>query len=237
MLKILTVVNKMPSHLFCHYPVTFYLLFLGKLFVMKRIATIWLLLLFTIVSMAHPWKPSHYVIVDTDGGLDDMKALCMLLASPDVRVMAITVSQGFHSEEEAYGSVRSMLDAFHHEGVPVVRSGGACALIAQSLDDETTPVTFIALGTLRTAALALTTVPQFRKKIKQIIWSNSGLPSTEGFNYRLAPEAAVTVLSDTIPMLVTGAGGENFYDEITSKSIADVNTRLCTESDRNPERE
>jgi inosine-uridine nucleoside N-ribohydrolase len=32
------------------------------------------------------------VIIDTDGGIDDIRAITMLLASPDVRVLAITVS-------------------------------------------------------------------------------------------------------------------------------------------------
>jgi len=33
-------------------------------------------------------------IIDTDAGIDDIRAIAMLLASPDVRVLAITVSPG-----------------------------------------------------------------------------------------------------------------------------------------------
>ena len=43
---------------------------------------------------AHPWKPKHYVIIDTDGGFDDYRAVNLLLASPDVRVLAIIASDG-----------------------------------------------------------------------------------------------------------------------------------------------
>ncbi len=207
----------------CHLIFTIF----GKTVSMKKISITSLFLLFTVFCMAHPWKPSHYVIVDTDGGIDDMKALCMLLASPDVRLLAVTVSDGILSEDAAYKNVREMLDAFHHEGVTVVRGGGACALIAQSLKNETTPVTFIALGSLRTAATAMNTIPEFRTKIKQIIWSNDGLPGTRGYNYRIAPEAAERIINDTISLLVTGSGGENFYDDNTAKAIAAINSRYA----------
>lgn len=48
-----------------------------------------------------------------------MRAISLLLASPDIRVMAITVSTGALSSEDAYIKVRSMLNACHHEGIEV----------------------------------------------------------------------------------------------------------------------
>jgi pyrimidine-specific ribonucleoside hydrolase len=68
---------------------------------MKRYLTIFLLSLLPFYLHSHPWKPSHYVIIDTDGGIDDMRAITMLLASPDVRVLGITVSGGALSSEHA----------------------------------------------------------------------------------------------------------------------------------------
>ena len=59
------------------------------------------------------------MIVDTDGGIDDIRAITMLLASPDVRVLAITVSPGVLSAENAYLKVRSLLNSYFHEGIPV----------------------------------------------------------------------------------------------------------------------
>ena len=54
---------------------------------------------------AHPWKPAHYVIIDTDGGIDDMRAISIMLASPDIRVMGIIASGGARSEERRVGKV------------------------------------------------------------------------------------------------------------------------------------
>ena len=148
-------------------------------------------MLIALISLsAHPWKPRHYVIIDTDGGIDDQKAICMLLASPDVRILAVTVSDGFHKSPEAYQIVRTMLDSLWHEGLPVATGTEAISLIEESLYGETSPVTFIALGSLKTAAEAMEGAPSFTKKVKQIIWSNEGLPGKDGFNYKAAPEAA-----------------------------------------------
>ncbi|HUW93684.1 MAG TPA: FmdE family protein [Bacteroidales bacterium] len=179
---------------------------------MKKGILILSLILSAIAVSAHPWKPRHYVIVDTDGGLDDQKAICMLLASPDVRVLAITVSKGFHEETIAYEKVRSMVNGLWHEGLPVASGDQSLTLIGKTLSGENTPVTFIAMGSLQTAAKAMESIPSFGEKVKQIIWSNDGLPGREGFNYITAPEAAEKVLASSMPVLVTGPGGSSFYD-------------------------
>jgi len=194
---------------------------------MKRFFGVLLLLMMASSIMAHPWKPSHYVIVDTDGGLDDMKAICMLLASPDVRVMAVTVTRGFRSEEETFNRVRGMLDEFHHEGVIVVRNEDAASVIDNAINNESSPVDFIALGSMDIVQESLNSLPSFRKRIRRIIWSNNGLPGTKGYNYNISPGSATAVLADSIPVIVAGAGGDAFYDENTVAEIAAVNTRYA----------
>ncbi len=86
---------------------------------MKRIIVLILALIIAFPLSSHPWKPGHYIIIDTDGGIDDMKAISMMLASPDVRVLAITVSPGALSADKAYIKVKSLLNSFYHEGIPV----------------------------------------------------------------------------------------------------------------------
>jgi len=86
---------------------------------MKRTIITFILLLFVFTLHSHPWKPSHYVIIDTDGGIDDMRAITMLLASPDVRILGITTSGGALSAQNAYVKVKSLLNSLYHEGIPV----------------------------------------------------------------------------------------------------------------------
>ena len=124
------------------------LLFLAKSYEMRRTILTIILSLIVISLGAHPWKPRHYVIIDSDGGIDDLKAICMMMASPDVRILAITVSDGFHKAPVAYENIRKMVNALHHEGLPVAEPGEAIALIEKILGSETTPVKFIVLGSL-----------------------------------------------------------------------------------------
>ncbi len=186
------------------------MLFLAKSNEMKRTILTILLALLIIPLGAHPWKPRHYVIIDSDGGIDDLKAICMLMASPDVRILAITATDGFHKAPEAYEKLRSLADGLHHEGLSVAGPGEAVSLIERTLAAETTPVKFLALGSLKNALLAMEQSPSFASKVNQIFWSNSGLPGKEGSNYRSDPLAAEKVLAGKIPVTVTGGGARVF---------------------------
>ncbi len=191
---------------------------------MKRIILTVLILLVVIPLGAHPWKPRHYVIIDSDGGIDDLKAICMMMASPDVRILAITVSDGFHKAPVAYEKIRKMVDALHHEGLPVAEPGEAVALIEKVLASETTPVKFIALGSLKTSAEAMESSPSYTSRVKQLYWSNSGLPGNEGLNYRSDPAAAEKVLAGNLPVIVAGGGGTGFWNEDLIKTIGELHT-------------
>ena len=70
-------------------------------------------------AFAHSGKPKFHVIIDTDGAIDDMRAISMLLSGNDIRVLAITCSQGTLLPETVFVKVNSLLSAFHHEGIPI----------------------------------------------------------------------------------------------------------------------
>ena len=196
---------------------------------MKRLYSLFLTLIFTLTLSGHPWKPSHYVIIDTDGGIDDLKAITMLLASPDVRVLAITVSSGALSALNAYKKVKSLLNSFYHEGIPVginknnsrssnefpvalqtiwgdesrvnmEEAPGNIKLISEILSVEKTKISFISLGSMTTAYGALTEIPAFRKQVKEFIWSADGAADTKGYNYNIDKKASEKMLKQEIPV-------------------------------------
>ena len=65
------------------------------------------------------YKARYHVIVDSDGGIDDFRAICMMLASPEIEIIAITAVDGILSPEETAGRITSLLKHFGHEGIPV----------------------------------------------------------------------------------------------------------------------
>lgn len=181
---------------------------------------------------AHPWKPSNYVIVDTDGGIDDMRAISMLLASRDVRVLAITVSPGTLSSDSAYVKVKSMLNSYFHEGIPVginrdvkfkspnfenaavavwgsstaidpLKAPDAVEVILEMVSAESTPIRFISLGGLSTASHILKNEELAKKQIREFIWSADSVNDTKGFNYNIDKSAAKYILEQTdIPVSI-----------------------------------
>ncbi|MFZ2286304.1 MAG: nucleoside hydrolase [Bacteroidales bacterium] len=179
---------------------------------MRRTLLLFLLLFLILPAGAHPWKPRHYVIIDSDGGIDDLRAICLLMASPDVRILAITASDGYQKAPAAYEKIRAMADRLWHEGLPVAGGADAVGLIDETLAAETTPVTFIAMGPLTTVRKAMEQSQHFTTKVKQVLWTNSGLPGRTGFNHSSDPVAAEKVLAGPLPVIVAGAGGDGFYD-------------------------
>jgi len=209
---------------------------------MKRIILVLLTITFTLTLFSHPWKPKHYIIIDTDAGVDDMKAICMLLASPDVRILAITISPGALNSSTGYLKVKSLLNGFYHEGIPVginssckfkspdfpsavnsewgdeISLAGDIApecigLIREILVSEKNKISMVCLGGLSTAASAYAQIPQLNQMIKRIIWSANGLNDKKGFNYNIDNQAVSMILGSGIPVtVVKGNGNLQFYD-------------------------
>lgn len=197
-----------------------------------RILIIILLHLFLYGALnGHPWKPNHYVIVDTDGGTDDMKAISMLLASPDVRVLAIIASPGVLSAGNTYIKVKSLLDSFYHEGIPVgintdARFSGKempvaleyiwgpedgidpsaaplyTDLVKAILEAEKTKFSFICLGGASTAWSVIREIPEARSQIRDFIWSADGMSDTDGFNYNIDKKSSMSLLRQEIPVKI-----------------------------------
>jgi pyrimidine-specific ribonucleoside hydrolase len=221
---------------------------------MKRLLLIIFSLTISLHLFSHPWKPNHYVIIDTDGGIDDLKAITMLLASPDVRVLAITVSTGTLNETNSYIKVKSLLNSFWHEGVRVgINRNGSfkspqfpvalnCVwgkeeglnaldapdyktLITDVLSAEKTKISFLCLGSMSTASEALKNVPLFSQQVRQIIWSVTAPEIRDGFNYKADIPAAEIILKSGIPVnMVSGMGEVPFFNEYLLNKISGINT-------------
>ncbi len=203
---------------------------------MKRATLALVLLFFVTIVSGHPWKPSHYVIIDTDGGVDDMRAISLLLASHDVRVLGITVSAGALDADQAYIKVRSLLNNYHHEGIRTginrnvpfsspsfeyaktemwgiekgISAGSApdhLTLIKDIFSQEKTKISFILLGSPATAMQAMRSIEGFRDHIKDFIWSADGADDLKGFNYIIDKTASESLLKQEIPVkIVRGIG-------------------------------
>lgn len=162
-------------------------------------------------SYAHSGKARYHVIIDTDGGLDDLRAICMMLSWKDFEVLAITTSNGICSSEAAYAKVSSLLDHFGHQGIPVglgrsldvervgcmEKIGGikwtnkvidngepvdAVTLIKKTLAAEAEKTYFIALGPLTNLADYLKSSAS-ESPLPEVIWLNESADLDRGSNF------------------------------------------------------
>ena len=183
-----------------------------------RIIPALLLTLITPQLFSHSGKPKYHVIIDTDGAIDDLRAVTSLLACNDIRVLGIIGSQGTLPAKSVSDKVSSLLAYFHHEGIPVglgrsldkalpfwsdfagsVSWGNiefvappsyqdAVSLINNITKSYSQKITLIALGALTNLADWLRNNPEKVQTVERIIWYNE-LDLKNGFNYQTDPES------------------------------------------------
>ncbi|HKL07362.1 MAG TPA: nucleoside hydrolase [Bacteroidales bacterium] len=85
----------------------------------KTILTFIFTAFISLTGNSHPWKPEHYVVIDTDCGLDDFRAIRVMLESSNIRILAITVSNGVVNAEDGFNKIKDLLYTTHHEGILV----------------------------------------------------------------------------------------------------------------------
>ena len=218
----------------------------------KTISGFLLFVFFLTCSFGHPFKPRHFVLIDTDGGIDDMRAICMLLASHDTRVLGITVTSGVLSSGNAYVKVRSLLNTLRHEGIPVgITPSGIRGLdhepawkavwgdegsvnlsdaipgqeLIQWIFDHTSdPITFVCLGSLSAAETYHGLLPDFTRRIKTVLWSTGQINPPAGFNHELSPGSFDHLIQSGVPVEAVSGGSfpGNGYDKTMRSMIENL---------------
>jgi|WetSurMetagenome_2_1015567.scaffolds.fasta_scaffold00235_9 inosine-uridine nucleoside N-ribohydrolase/formylmethanofuran dehydrogenase subunit E len=194
--------------------------------VMKRTLAIFLLFSGITGALAQP-RPdglSTEIVIDTDCGIDDMRAISLLLARPELTIRAILTSDGSLSPADGAVKVISLLHEFGKENIPVacgdsiIRTGplwrrfnrgiswgretagrpvakDAWDLLEEVLNSEKGRITLVCLGPLTSAAKLFRNDPEAAGRIERIIWYNDYTKPLRGFNYESDRESAGFVLA------------------------------------------
>ncbi len=184
----------------------------------------------------HSTKARFHVLIDTDAAPDDLRAICLILASPEFETLAFTTSDGALSPEKGLLKVRALLKSLGHEGIPAalgkdvqreapswrnfcqgIRWGDeenieirdemkAVDLIINAVENEPEPIIVVCLGALTNMAQALKANPQIKDRISRIVWYNESIDPLSGTNYDIDRTAAHDVISAGIPLKVISSG-------------------------------
>ncbi len=183
-----------------------------------------------------PRQSGWSVIIDTDGAIDDMRALILLLSRPEVRVEGILLSDGSLTPADAFPRIRALLHRFGRDSVPVacgpVRSGlhpawrefnkgiswegtpdETCTqsvrdLFRQLIDKPGNRTTLLCLGALTNVAPVVLDT-SLRKHIERVIWYNPLTQPMGGFNYEADPQSAESVLASPVKIALVSNTGQD----------------------------
>jgi len=185
-----------------------------------------LLLSQTIWSQPLQVKLNHTIIIDTDCGIDDMRAISLLLSRPEITIKAILLSDGSLSPNEGAGKISSLLNEFDFENIPVAcgdllkgvnpswrefnrqiswgkESGkptelNAVDCLAEELKKAKEKVILVCLGPLTNIAQLIRKDVNLLSKIERIIWYNDSIKPVKGFNYECDKVSADLVFKSNI---------------------------------------
>ncbi len=186
--------------------------------------TLLLSLLLTLAAAALSHEGKIPVIIDTDCALDDLRAICLLLADDRIEALAVTTSDGALPPQEGLVKARALLASLGFnevlaatggeldappppwrefnrkipwgEEIPTEMTGTptAAALITEILGTEQDPVTIIVLGSMTNLADALKRRIGLSREIERVIWYNQAFNPPAGTNYLRDRESADFIL-------------------------------------------
>jgi inosine-uridine nucleoside N-ribohydrolase/formylmethanofuran dehydrogenase subunit E len=196
---------------------------------MRKIVVLLLVVLFTtgLWSQPLPVKLKHTVIIDTDCAIDDMRAISLLLARPEITIKAIILSDGSLPPNEGVGKIRSLLHEFNSDSIPVacgevlkgvnppwrqfnrqiswgketdskVTSLNAVECLSEKLSNANEKIVLVCLGPLTNIAQLIKNDATLLSKIERVIWYNESVKPLHGFNYECDKGSADLVFESNV---------------------------------------
>ncbi len=193
-----------------------------------RLTLLLLLVLCSLLSAAHSGKARYHVVVDTDGGLDDLRAITLLLASREVEVIAIHCSDGVQDPAMTATNVRALLQTYHHEGIPVLtgeafladapemrsrleqvpwgasastegETGNSPLTLYDIISAEDEKVTLACLASLNTAGKLVSKLDDPQQEIEMVLWFCLDPSPDKSLNHRFDPVALKSLEGSGVP--------------------------------------
>jgi len=223
---------------------------------MKNYLLYLLLILFIYLpTQNYAGEPSkNPVIIDTDCGPDDFRAINYFLSDTETEILAITSEDGILEPEEGYLKIQALLKDFGHEGIPasqgIISKNKAPAwrniaksiqwgkplisysqptevkeFLVQTIIQEEHPVDIICMGPLTNIANAIIMEPSIKKEINRIIWFDQCQPDNKWTNYGMDCLSGDYLLDSQIPVYRIKAGDEPVdFDKSLLEKIGNINS-------------
>ena len=175
-------------------------------------------------SFAHK-RAKYNIVIDTDAGIDDFRALTYFMASKDYNINCITTVDGIIEPKTAANCINKLLKTYHHEGIPIGCGGNfnaskkytqhampywksffsdieqreftnAIELLNTSIKNNPKYTIIVAMGPLSNIFELLKKYPENLQKIEMILWYSD----FEGYNYLQNKDAYNFMTKNHVPL-------------------------------------
>lgn len=209
-----------------------------------------LLLVFAPIDDASAHQRAKYnVVIDTDCGMDDFRALTYFMASRDFNIDAVQSVGAVLDAETSSQCLASLLGELHHEGILLGKGLNAknfkknCSpaidfwknrvdftikpradAVYTAITNSRKPVIYVAMGSLTNLADLVDKHPELASKISYVLWPSSikdGQPC--GYNYQMDKSAYEKILASGLKLKVLDAGRVFYPDDFLSL-LPEINT-------------
>lgn len=218
--------------------VKLFFFFLISLYFMRKLFIIYFVFIFQFSLFAQNQHLTP-VIIDTDCATDDFRAICQFLSIKELDIRGFIVTNGSLQAKDGVIKLKNLLTSTNRNypiGVSAVSNSkptpwqGTCLNLAwgeakkinniqyknalekyqRYLTENETDVEIVCLGPLTSIFETLQKYPELSKKIKKIIWYNSGYKPTHGFNYEQDSVSAKFIINSKIKLDIISNIDNNF---------------------------
>ncbi|MDD2385652.1 MAG: nucleoside hydrolase [Bacteroidales bacterium] len=187
-------------------------------------------------------RAKYNIVIDTDGGIDDLRAMTYFMASREFNINAITTVDGVLPPQEAADYISELCKLFNHEGIRVgqgqktgaskkyyehalpvwenlfpdvqqIRHYDAEKLLANAIEFEKKRTIIIAMGPLTNIAAVLKQNTDLCPKIETILWYADYDKAPKGYNFEQDNEAYEILKKFKVPIKLVYANDNKYKDD------------------------
>lgn len=200
-----------------------------------------ILLMFVSVDDASAHQRARYdIVIDTDCGKDDFRALTYFFSSRDFNINAISTVGGVLDAETSAQCVSSLLCDFHHEGIMLQKGQDAKAFkkncadalsfwkrnlclplrenaVCDAIVNNDKSTVYVALGPLSNLAALVDNHPEVLSKISYVLWSTDFASNAEsGFNCYMDKKAYEKVVASGLKIRMVESAKSSYPADFLS---------------------
>jgi pyrimidine-specific ribonucleoside hydrolase len=202
-------------------------------------------------TFAHK-RAKYNIVIDTDAGVDDFRAITLFSASKDFNINCITTVDGVLDPQTGANFINQLMGVYHHEGI-LIGAGknykaskkyekhampfwknlfenssdksfpDAISLMGNSIKAEKGRTIIVAMGPLSNISAMIREYPENILKTEMILWFCEFDKTPLGYNYEQDVKAFEEILAAGIPIKMISAG-EVKYSPDFAESCAFVNS-------------